>query len=94
MPTGTVRIHRVLRAKPERVYRAFLEADAIAKWLPPFGFTGGSNFRNYQGLLTGTGPYYEYDVYPTASGRGVERIVTDGLGYHYTGNHYASFTNF
>ncbi len=38
MPTGTVRIHRVLRAKPERVYRAFLEADAIAKWLPPFGF--------------------------------------------------------
>ncbi|MEO7252412.1 MAG: SRPBCC family protein [Arenimonas sp.] len=39
MPTGTVRLHRVLRTKPERVYRAFLEADAVAKWLPPFGFT-------------------------------------------------------
>ena len=39
MPTGTVRFHRVLRAKPERVYRAFLDADATAKWLPPYGFT-------------------------------------------------------
>ena len=40
MPTGTVRLHRVLRATPERVYRAFLDADAMAKWLPPNGFTG------------------------------------------------------
>jgi len=39
MPTGTVRLHRVLRAKPERVYRAFLDAAAMAKWLPPYGFT-------------------------------------------------------
>lgn len=39
MPTGTVRLHRVLRAPPERVYRAFLEPDALAKWLPPHGFT-------------------------------------------------------
>jgi uncharacterized protein YndB with AHSA1/START domain len=39
MPTGTIRLHRVLRANPERVYRAFLEADAIAKWFPPYGFT-------------------------------------------------------
>ncbi len=38
MPTGTVRLHRVLRCPPERVYRAFLEADALAKWLPPHGF--------------------------------------------------------
>ena len=37
--THTIRLHRVLRAKPERVYRAFLDADAKAKWLPPFGFT-------------------------------------------------------
>lgn len=37
---NTVRLHRVLRAKTERVYRAFLDADAMAKWLPPFGFTG------------------------------------------------------
>ena len=40
MPTGTVRLHRVLRAPPDRVYRAFLDADAMAKWLPPNGFTG------------------------------------------------------
>ncbi len=38
MSTGTVRLHRVLRADPERVYRAFLEPDAIARWLPPYGF--------------------------------------------------------
>jgi uncharacterized protein YndB with AHSA1/START domain len=37
---NTVRLHRVLRATPERVYRAFLDADALAKWLPPNGFTG------------------------------------------------------
>src|SRR5438309_10081635 len=40
MPTSTVRLHRVIKAKPERVYRAFLEPDAMAKWLPPHGFTG------------------------------------------------------
>ncbi len=39
MATGTVRLHRVLRAPPERVYRAFLDPDALAKWLPPHGFT-------------------------------------------------------
>ena len=39
MPTGTIRLHRVLRANPERIYRAFLDADAMAKWLPPYGFT-------------------------------------------------------
>jgi uncharacterized protein YndB with AHSA1/START domain len=40
MSTNTVRLHRVLRAPPERVYRAFLDADAMVKWLPPNGFTG------------------------------------------------------
>jgi uncharacterized protein YndB with AHSA1/START domain len=40
MSTGTIRLHRVLRAPPERIYRAFLEPDAMAKWLPPNGFTG------------------------------------------------------
>lgn len=39
MATGTVKLHRVLRAPPERVYRAFLEPDAMAKWLPPYGYT-------------------------------------------------------
>ena len=40
MSTGTVRLHRVLKAPPERVYRAFLDPDAMVKWLPPHGFTG------------------------------------------------------
>jgi uncharacterized protein YndB with AHSA1/START domain len=40
MATNTIRLHRVLTAPPERVYRAFLDADAKARWLPPNGFTG------------------------------------------------------
>ena len=65
MPTGTVRLHRVLRAKPEKVYRAFLEAGAMAKWLPPHGFTctvhhmdarAGGTFRiSFQNFSTGNG---------------------------------------
>ena len=39
MTSRAVRLHRVLRARPEQVYRAFLEAEALAKWLPPYGFT-------------------------------------------------------
>ena len=39
MSDGTVRLHRVLRTQPEKVYRAFVEAEAMAKWLPPYGFT-------------------------------------------------------
>lgn len=37
---STIRLHRVLRSTPEKIYRAFLDADAMAKWLPPHGFTG------------------------------------------------------
>ena len=40
MSANTVRLHHVLRAPPERIYRAFIDADAMAKWLPPNGFTG------------------------------------------------------
>ena len=40
MATNTIRLHRVLNSTPDRVYRAFLDADAKAKWLPPNGFTG------------------------------------------------------
>lgn len=40
MATNTIQLHRVLNANPEKVYRAFLDADAMAKWLPPNGFTG------------------------------------------------------
>ena len=40
MTTNTIRLHRVFKATPEKVYRAFLEPDAMAKWIPPNGFTG------------------------------------------------------
>jgi uncharacterized protein YndB with AHSA1/START domain len=63
MPTGTVRLHRVLRAPPARVYRAFVEADAIARWLPPNGFTctvhaldarvGGVHRMSFRNFSTG-----------------------------------------
>ncbi|MDP9897831.1 SRPBCC family protein [Variovorax ginsengisoli] len=38
MPTGTVRLHRILKAPPDKVYRAFIDPDAMARWLPPHGF--------------------------------------------------------
>ena len=62
---GTVRLHRVLNAPPERVYRAFLDADAYAKWLPPNGFTckvhqldarvGGTYRATFTNFSTGNG---------------------------------------
>ena len=65
MTTGTVRLHRVLRASPEKVYRAFLDAAALAKWLPPYGFTckvhqmdarvGGSFRMSFENFSTGSG---------------------------------------
>ena len=65
MPTGTVRLHRVLRAQPEKIYRAFLKADAMSKWLPPFGFTcqvhhldarvGGTFKMSFENFSTGNG---------------------------------------
>ena len=65
MATNTLRLHRVLRAPPVRVYRAFLDADAIAKWLPPNGFTckvhkldarvGGSYRMTFTNFSTGNG---------------------------------------
>jgi uncharacterized protein YndB with AHSA1/START domain len=60
---GTVRLHRVLATSPEKVYRAFLEADAMAKWLPPNGFActvhhldarvGGSHRMSFRNFTTG-----------------------------------------
>jgi len=65
MPTGTVKLHRVMRCTPEHIYKAFLEADAIAKWLPPYGFTckvhamdvrvGGSFRMSFTNFTTGHG---------------------------------------
>ena len=50
--SNTVRLHRVLRAPAERVYRAFLDADALAKWLPPNGFT--CHVDHFEGKVGGT----------------------------------------
>jgi uncharacterized protein YndB with AHSA1/START domain len=60
---NTIRLYRVLRAAPERVYRAFLDADAMAKWLPPYGFTckvhhvdakvGGTHKASFTNFTTG-----------------------------------------
>ena len=65
MSTHTIRLHRVVRAAPEKVYRAFLDADALAKWLPPYGFTckahqfegrvGGSFKMSFTNFTTGRG---------------------------------------
>ena len=65
MTTNTIRLHRVLRAPPEKIYRAFLDADAMAKWLPPHGFTGrvhhleakvGGTYRmSFTNFSTGSG---------------------------------------
>jgi uncharacterized protein YndB with AHSA1/START domain len=62
--TNTIQLHRVLRATPEKVYRAFLDADALAKWLPPHGFTakvhhleakvGGTYKMSFTNFSTGT----------------------------------------
>ena len=77
MSTHTIRLHRVLRCPPEKVYRAFLDADAMAKWLPPHGFTGrvhhsdakvGGTFRmSFRNFSTGHsnafgGSYLELNV--------------------------------
>jgi uncharacterized protein YndB with AHSA1/START domain len=65
MAKGTIRLHRVLRANPQRIYRAFLDADAMAKWLPPHGFTckvhdmnpkvGGTYKMSFTNFTTGHG---------------------------------------
>ena len=63
MSTSTIRLHRVLRTTPDKVYRAFLEPDAMCKWLPPYGFTatmhqhdpkvGGTHRMSFRNFTTG-----------------------------------------
>jgi uncharacterized protein YndB with AHSA1/START domain len=65
MSTHTIRLHRVVRSTPEKVYRAFLDADAMSKWLPPHGFTchvehldakvGGTFKMSFKNFGTGNG---------------------------------------
>ena len=92
MSTGTVRLHRVLRATPERIYRAFLDPDAMAKWLPPHGFTGkvhhldakvgGSYTMSFTNFSTGAshsfgGTYL--DLVPNERIRHTDRFDDPGL---------------
>ena len=82
MPS-TVRLHRVLAAKPEKIYRAFLEPDAVAKWLPPNGFTctvhhmdakvGGSHRMSFRNFTTGHSHAF--------GGKYVELIPNERLRY-------------
>ena len=68
MPAGTVKLHRVLRAPPARIYKAFTDAGAIAKWLPPYGFTcavhhmdarvGGSFRKSFTNFETGATNFF------------------------------------
>jgi uncharacterized protein YndB with AHSA1/START domain len=65
MAANTIRLHRVLRTTPEKAYRAFTDADAMAKWIPPYGFTctvnhmdarvGGSYRMSFKTFTTGKG---------------------------------------
>jgi len=80
---NTVRLHRVLATKPEKVYRAFLEPDAMAKWLPPNGFTctvhqmdakpGGSFCMSFRNFTTGSGHSF--------GGRYLELVPNERLQY-------------
>jgi uncharacterized protein YndB with AHSA1/START domain len=80
---NTVRLHRVLVTRPEKVYRAFLEPDAVAKWLPPNGFTctvhqleakaGGSFRMSFRNFTTGSGH--------TFGGRYLELVPNERLQY-------------
>jgi uncharacterized protein YndB with AHSA1/START domain len=81
--SGTVRLHRVLATSPEKVYRAFIEADALAKWLPPNGFTctvhsleakvGGSFRMSFRNFTTGNGHSF--------GGEYLELIANERLRY-------------
>jgi uncharacterized protein YndB with AHSA1/START domain len=81
--TGTVRLHRVIRATPERTYRAFLDPDAMAKWLPPHGFTG--NVHHLDAKVGGT---FKMSFTNFATGRShsfggeyLELVPNERIGY-------------
>jgi uncharacterized protein YndB with AHSA1/START domain len=83
MSDRTVRLHRVLRAKPEKIYRAFLEAGALAKWIPPYGFTcsvhhlearvGGTFRMSFHNFTSGNGHSF--------GGEYVELVPNERLRY-------------
>ena len=88
MTTGTVRLHRVLRTTPEKVYRAFLDPDTMAKWLSPYGFVcqvhhmdarvGGTFKMSFRNFSTGNG--HSFGGWYLASQDSVGGVVR-GVGY-------------
>src|SRR6476620_4664732 len=89
---NTVRLHRVLATKPEKVFRAFLDAEAMAKWLPPYGFTckvhhldarvGGTYKMSFTNFATGNGHSFggEYrELVPSAKIRYTDRFDDPNL---------------
>jgi len=91
MGTNTVRLHRVLATKPEKVYRAFIEADALAKWLPPHGFAcivhhlepklGGTFKMSFRNFTTGKSDSFggEYVELPNERLRYTDRFDDPNL---------------
>jgi uncharacterized protein YndB with AHSA1/START domain len=79
---NTVHLHRVIAAKPDKVYRAFLEPDAVASWVPPFGFTctvheldarvGGKHRMSFRNFTTGDSHFFGGDYLELVPG---ERLV-------------------
>ena len=76
MPSNTIKLHRVLRTTPEKLYKSFLDPDAMAKWLPPNGYTckvhhmdakvGGTYKMTFTNFTTGNGHSFGGNVFGTA----------------------------
>jgi uncharacterized protein YndB with AHSA1/START domain len=86
MSTNTVNLHRVLAARPEKIYRAFLDADALAKWLPPNGFT--CKVHHMQAKVGGTYKmsFTNFTTEKTVSFGGEYRELIENERLRYTDN--------
>ena len=86
MSTNTVHLHRVLTAKPEKIYRAFLDRDAMAKWLPPNGYT--CSVHNMDAKVGGTYKmsFTNFTTQKSMSFGGEYRELVENEGLRYTDN--------
>src|SRR3979409_495006 len=85
MPTNTVRFHLVLRATPEKIYRAFVDADAMAKWLPPYGFTGKVHHMDAKIGGTYKMSFTNFTTRPSHSFGGEDRELAPSSRLRYSG---------
>ena len=102
---NTIRLHRVLRAPPKRIYRAFLDPDAMVKWLPPNGFTGkvqrldarvgggyAMSFANLGDALSGFfDPVWYLSRYPDVAASGTELVNPGSVGMPFDGDQRAAY---